>query len=163
MAYCPLPTGRGHEGSNVSNILFKSIFPNLELNQVKPLEFELGLTGLPARPPQYCIAYRFFYHCFLALLPLTLLFLAFHLFVENCKWNFEGEGGAVPRPWPHTLYLPLIWFFSAAYAVPTVFLSQVRSEAEDIYRNDIERRATTANVSLWSRRFRRFTSVRNPE
>ena len=97
---------------------------------------------------EYCIAYRFFYHCFLALLPLTLLFLAFHLFVENCKWNFEGEGGAVPRPWPHTLYLPLIWFFSAAYAVPTVFLSQVRSEADDIYRNDIERRATTANVSL---------------
>ena len=76
-----------------------------------------------------------------------LLFLTLHLFVENCKWNFGGEGGAVPRPWPHTLYLLLIWFFSAAYAVPTVFLSQVRSEAEDIYRNDIERRATTANVS----------------
>jgi len=98
---------------------------------------------------QYCVAYRFFYHCFLALLPFTLLFLAFHLFVENCKWNFAGEGGSVPRPWPHTIYLPLIWFFSAAYAVPTVFLSQVRDEPDDIFRNVIERRdETSAQVCM---------------
>ena len=97
---------------------------------------------------KYCIAYRFFYHCFLALLPFTLLFLAFHLFVENCKWNFAGEGGSVPRPWPHTIYLPLIWFFSAAYAVPTVFLSAVRDEPDDIYRNVITRRdESSAKVS----------------
>ena len=98
----------------------------------------------PPVSPQYCIAYRFFYHCFLALLPITLLFLAFHLFVENCKWNFAGEGGSVPRPWPHTIYLPLIWFFSAAYAVPTVFLSAVRDEPDDIYRNIIARRDTSS-------------------
>ena len=67
--------------------------------------------------------------------------------MENCKWNFAGEGGSVPRPWPHTIYLPLIWFFSAAYAVPTVFLSAVRKETDDIYRNDIVRRATSAQVS----------------
>lgn len=95
---------------------------------------------------EYCIAYRFFYHCFLAFLPLTLLFLAWHLFVENCKWNFAGEGGSVPRPWPHTIYLPLIWFFSAAYAVPTVFFSDVRDEADDLYRNDVDMRTTEAQV-----------------
>ena len=95
---------------------------------------------------EYCVAYRYFYHCFLALLPLTLLFLAFHLFVENCKWNFAGEGGSVPRPWPHTIYLPLIWFFSAAYAVPTVFFSAVRPEEDDLFRNDIDRRPAGAQV-----------------
>ena len=68
--------------------------------------------------------------------------------MENCKWNFAGEGGSVPRPWPHTIYLPLIWFFSAAYAVPTVFLSAVRDEPDDIYRNVIARRdETSAKVS----------------
>jgi hypothetical protein len=45
----------------------------------------------------YCICYRYFYYCFLFFLPLTALFLAFHLFVENCKWNFAGEDGFVPR------------------------------------------------------------------
>ena len=45
----------------------------------------------------YCICYRFFYYCFLFFLPLTLLFLSYHLFVENCKWNFAGEEGVVPR------------------------------------------------------------------
>ena len=108
-----------------------------------PKHISRSVTGL-LTTPQYCVAYRFFYHCFLALLPFTLLFLAFHLFVENCKWNFAGEGGSVPRPWPHTIYLPLIWFFSAAYAVPTVFLSQVRDEPDDIFRNVIERRDETS-------------------
>jgi len=84
----------------------------------------------------YCICYRFFYYCFLFFLPLTLLFLSYHLFVENCKWNFAGEEGVVPRPWPHTIYIPLIWFFSAAFAVPTAFWSQVRPWKDDIYRND---------------------------
>ena len=37
------------------------------------------------------ITFRFAYYAFLFFLPLTLLFLAFHLFVENCKWNFAGE------------------------------------------------------------------------
>jgi len=83
----------------------------------------------------YCICYRYFYYCFLFFLPLTLLFLAWHLFVENCKWNFAGEEGTVPRPWPHTIYIPLIWFFSAAFAVPTVFWSDVRPLDEDFYRN----------------------------
>ncbi len=45
----------------------------------------------------YCIVYRFAYYAFLAFLPLTLLFLSWHLFVENCKWNFAGEDGFVPR------------------------------------------------------------------
>jgi len=89
----------------------------------------------------YCICYRYFYYCFLFFLPLTLLFLAYHLFVENCKWNFAGEEGVVPRPWPHTIYIPLIWFFSAAFAVPTAFWSQVRpwkgdADENDFYRNN---------------------------
>jgi len=84
----------------------------------------------------FCIAYRYFYYCFLFFLPLTLVFLAWHLFVENCKWNFAGEEGAVPRPWPHTIYLPLIWFFSAAFAVPTVFWTDIQPIEKDIYRNE---------------------------
>ena len=84
----------------------------------------------------YCICYRYFYYCFLFFLPLTLLFLAWHLFVENCKWNFAGEEGTVPRPWAHTIYIPLIWFFSAAFAVPTVFWSDVRPWTDDFYRNE---------------------------
>lgn len=86
---------------------------------------------------KYCIVYRYFYYCFLFFLPLTLLFLAFHLFVENCKWNFAREEETVPRPWPHTIYLPLIWFFSAAFAVPTVFWTAVRPETDDPYRNQM--------------------------
>merc|ERR1712038_1349044 len=86
---------------------------------------------------KYCIVYRYFYYCFLFFLPLTLLFLAFHLFVENCKWNFAREEETVPRPWPHTIYLPLIWFFSAAFAAPTGFWTAVRKETEDPYRNEM--------------------------
>ena len=64
------------------------------------------------------------------------MFLAYHLFVENCKWNFAGEEGVVPRPWPHTIYIPLIWFFSAAFAVPTIFWSEVRPWNDDFYKNE---------------------------
>jgi len=88
----------------------------------------------------YCICYRFFYYCFLFFLPLTLIFLAWHLFVENCKWNFAGEEGVVPRPWPHTIYIPMIWFFSFLFAVPTVFWSDVRPLNDDFYRNEISYR-----------------------
>lgn len=88
-------------------------------------------------PAEYCIVYRYFYYCFLFFLPLTLVFLAWHLFVENCKWNFAGEEGSVPRPWPHTIYLPMIWFFSAAFAVPTVWWTDVRPYTEDLYKNDL--------------------------
>ena len=56
---------------------------------------------------------RYFYYCLLFFLPLTILFLAWHLFVENAKW---AQSEDVPRPWPHTLYIPLIWFFSALFA-----------------------------------------------
>jgi len=91
----------------------------------------------------YCICYRYFYYCFLFFLPLTLLFLSWHLFVENCKWNFAGEEGVVPRPWPHTIFIPLIWFFSALFAVPTVFWSDVRPYTNDFYRNEISYRPLT--------------------
>lgn len=96
----------------------------------------------------YCICYRYFYYCFLFFLPLTLLFLAYHLFVENCKWNFAGEEGVVPRPWPHTIYIPFIWFFSALFAVPTVFWTKVRPYKEDFYRNEIDYRPVGAQVCM---------------
>lgn len=83
-------------------------------------------------------------------MPLTLLFLAWHLFVENCKWNFAGEDHAVPRPWSHTIYIPLIWFFSLVFAVPTVFFSEVRVEVDDFYGNDIAARPADAMVSAFS-------------
>ena len=88
----------------------------------------------------YFFIFRFFYYCFLFFLPLTLIFLAWHLFVENCKWNFAGEEGVVPRPWPHTIYIPMIWFFSFLFAVPTVFWSDVRPLNDDFYRNEISYR-----------------------
>ena len=104
----------------------------------------------------YCICYRYFYYCFLFFLPLTALFLAFHLFVENCKWNFAGEDGFVPRPWPHTIYIPLIWFFSALFAVPTAFWSEVRDHNDDFYRNEISWRPSPSKVS-----FRKFQKLSN--
>ena len=87
----------------------------------------------------YCYVYRYFYYCFLFMLPLTLLFLSYHLFVENCKWNFAGEEGVVPRPWPHTIYLPMIWFFSLLFATPAAYWwTEVRPKGDDFYRNDIQ-------------------------
>lgn len=87
----------------------------------------------------YCYVYRYFYYCFLFMLPLTLLFLSYHLFVENCKWNFAGEEGVVPRPWPHTIYLPMIWFFSLLFATPAAYWwTEVRPKSDDFYRNDIQ-------------------------
>ena len=64
-------------------------FMHFILLQILSLTWRLG--------DDFCIAYRYFYYCFLFFLPLTLVFLAWHLFVENCKWNFAGEEGAVPR------------------------------------------------------------------
>ena len=87
----------------------------------------------------YCFAYRYCYYVFLFMLPLTLLFLSYHLFVENCKWNFAGEEGVVPRPWPHTIYLPMIWFFSLLFATPTAYWwTEVRPKADDFYRNNLQ-------------------------
>lgn len=87
----------------------------------------------------YCYVYRYAYYCFLFMLPLTLLFLAYHLFVENCKWNFAGEEGMVPRPWPHTIYLPMIWFFSLLFATPTAYWwTEVRPKTDDFYRNNLQ-------------------------
>ena len=54
--------------------------------------------------------------------------------------HFAGEEGAVPRPWPHTIYIPLIWFFSILFAVPTIFWSDVRPLEDDFYRNEISYR-----------------------
>lgn len=87
----------------------------------------------------YCYVYRYCYYCFLFMLPLTLLFLSFHLFVENCKWNFAREDETVPRPWPHTIYLPMIWFFSLLFATPTAFWwTEVRNKEDDFYRNNLQ-------------------------
>lgn len=82
---------------------------------------------------EYCISFRYFYYCFLFFLPLTALFLAYHLFVENAKW---AQSEDVPRPWPHTIYIPLIWFFSAVFAIPTAFFTELRPIADDPYKND---------------------------
>ena len=38
--------------------------------------------------------FRYFYYCFLFFLPLTVVFLAWHLFVENAKW---AQSEDVPR------------------------------------------------------------------
>jgi len=98
-------------------------------SEIIALDWNLGL--------EFCISFRFFYYCFLFFLPLTLLFLSFHLFVENCKWNFSGDEEYVPRPWPHTIYIPLIWFFSAVFAVPTAFYSDLQHHDKDPYGNNI--------------------------
>lgn len=90
-------------------------------------------------------------------MPLTILFLAFHLFVENCKWNFAGEDHAVPRPWPHTIFIPLIWFFSLAFAAPTIFFSEVRDEEEDFYGNEIAARPDDAKVNISSLKIAKST------
>jgi len=106
-------------------------------SEIIHLSWNLGL--------EYCISYRFFYYCFLFFLPLSALFLAYHLFAENCKWNFSED---VTRPWAHTIYIPLIWFLSAAFAVPTAFLSELRPWQEDPYRNVIAGRPEDAVVCM---------------
>jgi len=96
---------------------------------------------------EYCISYRYFYYCFLFFLPLTALFLSYHLFVENAKW---AQSEDVPRPWPHTIYIPLIWFLSALFAVPTAFFTELRNWEEDPYKNEIAGRPDEAQVCMHS-------------
>ena len=85
----------------------------------------------------YCFVYRYCYYCFLFVLPLTLLFLSYHLFVENSNWNFAGEEDVVARPWMHTIYLPMIWFFSLTFATPTAYWwTEVRPKADNFYSNN---------------------------
>jgi len=109
-------------------------------SEIIALNWNLGL--------EFCISWRFFYYCFLLFLPITLLFLCFHLFVENCKWNFSGDSSFVPRPWAHTIYIPLIWFFSAFFAAPTAFFSQIRSYQDDPYKNEIVGRDENSMVCM---------------
>lgn len=87
---------------------------------------------------EYCISFRYFYYFFLFFLPLTAIFLSFHLFVENAKW---AQSEDVPRPWPHTIYIPLIWFCSALFAIPTAFFTELKPIEHDPYKNNV----------LWSR------------
>ncbi len=51
-----------------------------------------------------------------------------------------------PRPWHHTIFIPLIWFFSLLFAVPTVFFSDVRHFKDDFYVNSISARGENAMV-----------------
>lgn len=102
-------------------------------SEIIHLTWNLGL--------EFCISFRFFYYCFLFFLPLSALFLAYHLFAENCKWNFSED---VTRPWSHTIYIPLIWLLSAAFAIPTAFFSELRPWEEDPYRNVIAGRPENA-------------------
>ena len=95
----------------------------------------------------YQDCFRYFYYCFLFFLPLTALFLGYHLFVENAKW---AQSEDVPRPWPHTIYIPLIWFFSALFAVPTAFFSELRPWTDDPYKNEIAGRPESAQVCMHS-------------
>lgn len=106
-------------------------------SEIIHLTWNLGL--------EYCISYRYFYYCLLFFLPLTILFLAWHLFVENAKW---AQSEDVPRPWPHTIYIPLIWFFSALFAAPTAFFTAVRPWEDDPYKNIIAGRPENATVCM---------------
>jgi len=108
-------------------------------SEIIHLTWNLGL--------EFCISFRFFYYCFLFFLPLTALFLGYHLFVENAKW---AQSEDVPRPWPHTIYIPLIWFFSALFAVPTAFFSELRPWTDDPYKNEIAGRPEDAQVCMHS-------------
>ena len=90
-------------------------------------------------------SFRYFYYCLLFFLPLTILFLAWHLFVENAKW---AQSEDVPRPWPHTIYIPLIWFFSALFATPTAFFTAIRPWEDDPYKNIIAGRPENATVCM---------------
>jgi len=96
--------------------------------------------GLP-----YCISYRYFYYCFLFFLPLTALFLSWHLFVENAKW---AQSEDVPRPWSHTIYIPLIWLLSAVFAIPTAFFTEIRKWTDDPYKNEMSWRPDNATVCM---------------
>lgn len=108
-------------------------------SEIIHLTWNLGL--------EFCISFRYFYYCFLFFLPLTALFLGYHLFVENAKW---AQSEDVPRPWPHTLYIPLIWFFSALFAVPTAFFTELRPWTDDPYKNEIAGRPEDAKVCMHS-------------
>ena len=52
------------------------------------------------------------------------------------------------RPWPHTIYIPLIWFLSALFAVPTAFFTDIRPWTEDPYRSTIAGRPDNATVCM---------------
>jgi len=106
-------------------------------SEIIHLTWNLGL--------EFCISFRYFYYCFLFFLPLTVLFLAYHLFVENAKW---AQSEDVPRPWPHTIYIPLIWVLSAVFAAPTAFFSDIRPWTEDPYKNEIADRPVDASVCM---------------
>jgi len=108
-------------------------------SEIIHLTWNLGL--------EFCISFRYFYYCFLFFLPLTALFLGYHLFVENAKW---AQSEDVPRPWPHTIYIPLIWFFSALFAVPTAFFTDLRPWTDDPYKNEIAGRPEEAKVCMHS-------------
>merc|ERR1712045_677109 len=84
-------------------------------------------------------------YCFLFFLPLTALFLSWHLFVENAKW---AQSEDVPRPWSHTIYIPLIWLLSAVFAIPTAFFTEIRKWTDDPYKNQMPGRPDNATVCM---------------
>ena len=68
---------------------------------------------------------------------------------ESCRSSFfESINIKIPRPWPHTIYIPLIWFLSALFAVPTAFFTDIRPWTEDPYRSTIAGRPDNATVCM---------------
>ena len=61
------------------------------------------------------MTFRFFYSCFLSVLPLTALFLSSHLLVENSK----------------TVHILLIWILSALFSLPTALPADILHLEED--------------------------------
>jgi len=106
---------------------------SLSLRDLLMVAFCLPLTLLPELvygtwpwTSDLCLAYTAVYQCLVILLPLTLLFLSWHLFAENLKWKKQMEKNAadeseIKGSKLQLFYLPLIWLLALLFALPTAW------------------------------------------
>ncbi len=84
---------------------------------------------------------------------LSLLELDVYGKYQNINWHDLTNTNCLHRPWPHTIFIPLIWFFSAVFAVPTVFWCQCHNNffysflAKTL--NKLERLSLASHFSLF--------------
>lgn len=99
-----------------------------------------------------CMAYNFAYQCLMVVLPLSLIFLSWHLFIENCKYRMKNGDLVHPNRerielFKEIFFLLVVWACAAVYAMPTTWWSEVVDDHKvDFYGNEIRIKAEDPKI-----------------
>jgi len=152
--------GSGAARANSSHKRAYWLLVSLSFRDLLMVGFCLPLTLLPELVygtwpwnADLCLAYTAVYQCLVILLPLTLIFLSWHLFAENLKWKSKkySSGRQTTEVQEESklqlFYLPLIWLLALLFALPTAWHAGIVDQHDtDFHGNKIFIKANNSKI-----------------